>query len=156
MVAFIQIIVVDEISGIPHPVIFIEEQTGVDAICAFYEAGLAPGTGRIFGSDDIVVTLCFTASGNKGVDDVESSFVIADGGCPQSERGLAVYNPAALEKKYRGRSAPSGSDPCCGKSEGRGNIQKKKSPCSSHRQPGRWRDPDRIRSVKGSEKFPVS
>ena len=91
MVAFIETFAADEISHIPYRAVIVKEQAGINTVSALYKDGVTPGAGWIFRSDDIVVTVCLSAFGNKGIDDVKGTVVITDRGRPESFGSLTVF-----------------------------------------------------------------
>ena len=91
VMAFVQTFLADKVSHIPQGAVIIKEKTGVNAVGAFHYNGVAPRTGRVFGSDYIIVPLGFPTLGHKGVDDVKGSLMITDAGSPEPFRSFTVF-----------------------------------------------------------------
>ena len=82
--AFIETFLADKVSHVPERAVIVEEETGINAICAFYYNRVAPWAGRIFGCDHIIIPLGLPPFRDKGIDNIESSLMIADTGSPQA------------------------------------------------------------------------
>src|SRR5699024_6585539 len=91
VMAFVQTFLADKVSYVPQGAVIIKEKTGVNAVGAFHYNGVAPRTGRVFGSDYIIVPLGFPTLGHKGVDDIKGSLMIADAGSPEPFRSFTVF-----------------------------------------------------------------
>lgn len=83
--SFVEKRILNKITGIPDGAVIIKENAGIYAVSMFDKNGVTPWTGRIISSDNVIISSCLTAFGDKSVDDIEFSLVVPNRRRPESK-----------------------------------------------------------------------